>query len=213
MVELAAPEDTAALVALVRDGQREIALVEGLALPDELATHDLVTQRLVVVLRPGTARRRARLLVEELERVPLVAAPPGTSSRRLLDEAFAAVGLSPLVVVVAAQREAILPLVLAGAGAALVPEPWLDRPPVSVPSSLPRARRSPATSSSPTGPGRWPPPPSGSSNSRSASLGVLPGHFHRRWPGMAASRCGSPAAAASAALQVVYPPSGCAHYA
>ena len=57
------------------------------------------------------------------ERVPLIAAPPGTSSRRLLDEAFAGVGLSPLVVVVAAQREAILPLVLAGAGAALVPEP------------------------------------------------------------------------------------------
>jgi LysR family transcriptional regulator, carnitine catabolism transcriptional activator len=123
VVELAAPEDTAALVALLREGRCEIGLVEGVALPGELATHDLATQRLVVVLPPGTPRRHSDLLVEELERVPLIAAPPGTSSRRLLDEAFAAVGLSPLVVVVAAQREAILPLVVAGAGAALVPEP------------------------------------------------------------------------------------------
>ena len=77
VVELAAPEDTAALVALLREGRCEIGLVEGVALPAELATHDLVTQRLVVVLPPGTARRRAHLLVEELERVPLIAAPSG----------------------------------------------------------------------------------------------------------------------------------------
>ena len=57
VVELAAPEDTAALVALLREGRCEIGLVEGVALPGELATHDLATQRLVVVLPPGTARR------------------------------------------------------------------------------------------------------------------------------------------------------------
>ncbi len=51
--------------------------------------------------------------------------PPrsGTSTRRLLDEGFAAAGAVPQVAVVTAQRDAILPLVLAGAGAALVPEP------------------------------------------------------------------------------------------
>ena len=102
--------------------------------------------------------------------MPLIASPPGTSSRRLLDEAFAGVGMSPLVVVVAAQREAILPLVLAGAGATLVPDPWLDTPPVSVPSSPPHARRSPATLSSPTGPG--PCPRSQAVRRTSAALGL-----------------------------------------
>jgi DNA-binding transcriptional LysR family regulator len=52
----------------------------------------------------------------------IIATPVGTSSRRLLDEGFAAAGVVPRVSVVTAQRDAILPLVLAGAGASLVPE-------------------------------------------------------------------------------------------
>jgi LysR family carnitine catabolism transcriptional activator len=123
VVDLAAPEDTAELVTLLRSGQCEIGLVEGVTLPESLTAHDLGRQRLVVILPPGSEHGQDHLQVEELERVPLIAAPEGTSSRRLLDEALAAAGLSPRVVVVAAQREAILPLVLAGAGAALVPEP------------------------------------------------------------------------------------------
>ena len=123
VVDLAAPEDTAELVDMLQNGTCEIGLVEGISLPNSLAVHQLVTQRLVVILPPGTVRRRVFLQVEELERTALVAPPRGTSSRRLLDEAFQAAGMSPHIAVVAAQREAILPLVLAGAGAALVPEP------------------------------------------------------------------------------------------
>src|SRR5262249_37480580 len=101
----------------------ELGLLERASLPDTLAVHELITQRLSVILPPGTARRRGPLSVTELEPLPLIATPEGTSSRRLLDEAFAAIGLSPRIVVVAAQREAIRRLVMAGAGAALVPEP------------------------------------------------------------------------------------------
>lgn len=122
VVDLAAPDDTADLVTLLQHGQCELALLEGGLLPDSLTTHDLAIQSLSVVLPPGTVRPSNRLSVEELERMPFIAAPKGTSSRRLLDEAFAAVSLTPLVVVVAAQRESILPLVLAGAGAALIPD-------------------------------------------------------------------------------------------
>ena len=86
VVELPAPEDTAALVAVLRERRCEIGLVEGVALPAELATHDLAPQRLVVVLPPGTARRRADLLVEELKRLrsPRRRGPPaaGSSIRR-----------------------------------------------------------------------------------------------------------------------------------
>jgi DNA-binding transcriptional LysR family regulator len=55
--------------------------------------------------------------------MPIVTTPSGTSARRLVDEAFASAGIAPEVVVVTAQRDALLPLVLAGAGAALLPEP------------------------------------------------------------------------------------------
>ena len=89
---------------------------------ESAAGGSLTRQRLLIILPPGTIRP-AQLAVAELGRVPFIAAPHGTSSRRLLDEALTDAGLSPRIAVVTAQREAILPLVLAGAGAALLPEP------------------------------------------------------------------------------------------
>ena len=41
----------------------------------------------------------------------------------MLDEAFAAARVTPHIAVVTEQREAVLPLVLAGAGASLLPQP------------------------------------------------------------------------------------------
>lgn len=126
VVDLAAPETSDELLALVRSGASEIGLTEYVALPDELVAQDLLTQRLLIILPPGTTRRRPGISMGELERVPFIAAPAGTSSRRLLDEAFSAAGVAPQIAVVTAQRDAILPLVLAGAGAALVPEPLAE---------------------------------------------------------------------------------------
>lgn len=104
-----------------QSGQRELGLAEGTTLPAGLTTHELSRQRLLVILPPGATR--PRLAVAEVGSVPFIAAPPGTSSRRLLGEALTGTRLSPRIAVVTAQREAILPLVLAGAGAALLPEP------------------------------------------------------------------------------------------
>jgi DNA-binding transcriptional LysR family regulator len=59
--------------------------------------------------------------LEALARSPLVLTPPGTSSRRVVDAALAALGLPALVAVEVAQREAVVPLVLAGAGVGFVP--------------------------------------------------------------------------------------------
>jgi DNA-binding transcriptional LysR family regulator len=53
--------------------------------------------------------------------MPLVTLPPGTSSRRLLDHALAAAGATPRIAVETDQREALVPLVLAGAGATILP--------------------------------------------------------------------------------------------
>ena len=122
IVDLAAPEDTAELAELLTQGQSEMGLAEPVALPPTLITHELGEQRLFFIFPPGTSPGCRSLPVQEIGQVPLIAAPEGTSTRRLLDEAFAAVGLTPTVRVVAAQREAILPLVAAGAGAAMVPE-------------------------------------------------------------------------------------------
>ena len=91
--------------------------------PGDLHQHVLGEQALFVLLPPGTAPTSRPVSLHRLHGTPWIATRTGTSSRRVLDEAFASAGLAPNVVVVTAQRDAIVPLVLAGAGAALVPEP------------------------------------------------------------------------------------------
>ena len=122
-VDLAAPEDSGDLFTLVESGSCELGVTDAVDVPDSLAAVSLGTQELVFVLPPGSVGAGEDPL-EGLERaeVPLVVAPAGTSTRRLLDQRIRELGREPPLAVVSAQREAILPLVVAGAGAALVPE-------------------------------------------------------------------------------------------
>jgi DNA-binding transcriptional LysR family regulator len=137
VVDLAAPEDTSDLTAMVRDGRCEAGLTEAGDLPGDMLSHPIGSQQLFLILphgarglRPGSAPTAGATVdsaeavaLTDLVDLPFVAAPVGTSTRRLLDQWFAATSARPPVAVVTAQRDAILPLVLAGAGAALVPEP------------------------------------------------------------------------------------------
>jgi LysR family transcriptional regulator, carnitine catabolism transcriptional activator len=122
-VDIAAADDPADLVGLLRGGRCEIGVTEAAAIPSDLRHRVLMEQALVVVLPPGTASHTRPISLSRLRDTPIVTTPAGTSARRLLDQAFTAAGVQPDVVVVTAQREALLPLVLAGAGAALLPEP------------------------------------------------------------------------------------------
>ncbi len=122
-VDLAAPEDSDDLFALVESGTCEVGLTDAVDVPVALTAIALGTQELVFILPPGSVGAGEDPL-EALERgeIPLVVAPGGTSTRRLLDQQFEALGHQPTLAVISAQREAILPLVVAGAGAALVPQ-------------------------------------------------------------------------------------------
>jgi DNA-binding transcriptional LysR family regulator len=80
-------------------------------------------QQMVVALPPGTPTPARALTPTELAGHPIVATPRGTSTRELLDDALAAAGAHADFAVVTAQREAVMPLVVAGAGATLLPEP------------------------------------------------------------------------------------------
>jgi DNA-binding transcriptional LysR family regulator len=79
------------------------------------------------VLPPGTPDPGRALSIRALARFPLVTAPAGTSTRTQLEEAFTAAGVTPDIAVVASQREAILPMILAGAGATLYPRPLAEQ--------------------------------------------------------------------------------------
>lgn len=129
-IRLADPGDSDELAALVGSGACELGLTVGSGERERAAGLEIVAlgrQDLLAVLPPGTRVPGRTIGLARLAEFPLVAAPAGTATRLQFEEAFAGVGTSPHVAVTAAQREAILPLVLAGAGATLFPRPLAEQ--------------------------------------------------------------------------------------
>lgn len=122
-IHLAAPEDAPGVGELVRTGQCELGFAH-VVMPDpDLVTIPLATQRVLAVLPPGSKPGAGRVLgLRQLARLSWVASPPGTSTRIMLDEGLATLGLAAAIAVQTPHREAIVPLVLAGAGATLLPD-------------------------------------------------------------------------------------------
>jgi LysR family transcriptional regulator, carnitine catabolism transcriptional activator len=122
-VHLSDAEGPAELASLVASGGAELGVTVTHAANEGLASVALGIQEMLVVLPPRTTAGAGPLAAADLARHPIVATPRGTSTRELLDDAFAAARVQPQIAVVTAQREAVLPLVLAGAGATLLAEP------------------------------------------------------------------------------------------
>ncbi len=122
-VRLLEPDDDASVASLVRSGACELGACEvPLADVSGLAIHELAEQRYLAVLPPGAGRRPRRLSIAELADLPLITTPRGTSTRRVLEQALERAGLTARIAVETEHRESLVPLVLAGAGAALVPD-------------------------------------------------------------------------------------------
>jgi DNA-binding transcriptional LysR family regulator len=131
-VRLAEPDNAAELAARVADGRSEVGLAElPIAATQDaggLLTETLLVQDVLVVRPPGTARHGPGALpVALMTGAPLIATPQGTSSRALVERALAAAEVVPVVAVETELREALLSLVLAGAGSALLPRPLAEQ--------------------------------------------------------------------------------------
>lgn len=120
VVRLAAPADPLALLDAVHSGAAEVGLTDASAVGG-LDAHRIGSQELVAISPPGTAVRGMTLTVKSLASCPLVLTEPGSSVRALVEAAFAEAGVSASLAVETAQRDAVIPLVLAGAGTAVVP--------------------------------------------------------------------------------------------
>jgi DNA-binding transcriptional LysR family regulator len=122
-VRVSEPETAAGIRALVDGGDCELGIAH-LPLPARgLKVVPLGAQELSIVLPRGSRVADGPLTPAAVAALPLVVSPPGTSTRILLEQAFAAARLPPRIAVETDAREAIVPLVLAGAGAALLPAP------------------------------------------------------------------------------------------
>jgi LysR family transcriptional regulator, carnitine catabolism transcriptional activator len=120
-VQVLEPETADQVSALVRDGACELGAAHLPLRHGQLIADSLAEQELQFVLPPQTPADDRSLGPRELAGTPFVVSPPGTSTLLLLEQALGAVGVTPHIAVETAAREAIIPLVLAGAGAALLP--------------------------------------------------------------------------------------------
>jgi DNA-binding transcriptional LysR family regulator len=126
-VRIVEPEDATTLEAEVRSGRAEVGFSDISSHADGLRRVPLHRQELLAVCPPGVATELEDLTPSDLAAMPLIATPPGTSTRRLLDQVLARTTHPAEIAVELSQREAILPLVLAGAGAALLPAALADQ--------------------------------------------------------------------------------------
>lgn len=110
------------VVELVKSGACELGLTV-LPLPDNGLEHEfLVVQRFALALPPGSPTNLPDVVsLESLRDVPLVMGESHTASRDFVESRLRASGVEPDVAVEVPQRGAVVPMVLAGAGAAILP--------------------------------------------------------------------------------------------
>jgi DNA-binding transcriptional LysR family regulator len=119
-VRVTDPAQGARVEHLVRTGQCELGLVDATVPVGDLDGVVLAEQDLQLLLPPGHDQPLAAGL-PELGALRFVVTPQGTATRDILDETLRRVGVEPVIAVETVHRAMIVPLVLAGAGASLLP--------------------------------------------------------------------------------------------
>lgn len=112
----------AEVVELVKSGACELGLTV-LPLPADGLVHEfLVDQHFALVLPPGTPTDLPDVVgLESMRDVPLVMGERHTASRDYVESMLRGSGVEPAVAVEVPQRGAVVPMVLSGAGAAILP--------------------------------------------------------------------------------------------
>jgi LysR family carnitine catabolism transcriptional activator len=106
----------------VRSGEADFGLLDGTAPAGILASRWLVDHELVAVLPQRSPLSAVSVSVTDLVPLGLISTPRGTPLRELLDDQLELAGQPAEVAVETAHLASVVPLVLAGAGAALLPE-------------------------------------------------------------------------------------------
>ncbi|TPQ17812.1 LysR family transcriptional regulator [Streptomyces sporangiiformans] len=121
-VRVVDPERGPAVAQMVADGQCELGLVDASVTTADLRGIDLPEQEMHVVLPADHPHPAGDTITSrELAALDLIVTPPGTETRAAVDDVCTALGVAPRIAVETAHRAMIVPLVLYGVGAALLP--------------------------------------------------------------------------------------------
>lgn len=105
----------------VRTGAADFGLLDAVSLSGTLASRWLVDQDLVAVTPPRSLPGYGSVTINDLIPLGLICTGEGTELRTILDVRLEAAGQRQEVAVETAHLAAVIPLVLAGAGAAVLP--------------------------------------------------------------------------------------------
>ncbi|MBX6382126.1 MAG: LysR family transcriptional regulator [Microbispora sp.] len=124
-IRITDPEQAVAVAEMVRSGKCELGLADFSVPATALRTLELPEQEMLAVLPPGSPQKE-RLTISEVAELDLVTTPQGTTTRTVVEQALAGASVPLRIAVETTHRAAIVPLVLAGAGAALLPRPMAE---------------------------------------------------------------------------------------
>ena len=117
----------------LREGHTDVAVLNLIEQGNDLFSRPLLRDRLVALVKAGHEwAERTAVDLDELSAAPLILREPGSATRALLADAFAAADLVPRVALELGSREAVREAVLAGLGISvvfareLVPDPRLQ---------------------------------------------------------------------------------------
>lgn len=122
-VRVVEPSSAAELRTMVRDGRAELGLTDSRPRDGDLLSRQVGRQELFAVLPPAEAVPSGSITLSEFAAHPLVLGPPGASTRQVVEQSMLERGLEIRIAVEIGQREAVVPLVVGGAGATALPEP------------------------------------------------------------------------------------------
>jgi DNA-binding transcriptional LysR family regulator len=114
--------DTREVLRLLQDELVELAVVGGQVDDDSISMQEVMTERIVLVMRPGQCSSSS-IELDQLLQLPLVIRESGSGTRTAVDVALQKNGIDPRQLRIVAQlgsSEAVRRAVLSGAGAAFV---------------------------------------------------------------------------------------------
>lgn len=122
------PDNAAAVGDMVRRGECEVGITDArLVATTGLEVLELPSQEVLVVLPPGSpVPASGALTMADVARLDLISTPQGTMTRTLVDAALSLTGTPSRIAVETTHRAVIVPLVLQGAGATLLPRPLAE---------------------------------------------------------------------------------------
>ena len=130
-VRLIEPDDAAAVAGMVAGGEAEVGFAElprteALVQDGRLDAVELEEQEYVAVLH-RTVEQGPSVSMGRLAALPLVTTIVGTSTRRLIDDAFARSGRTPRIAIETDLRDVITAIVEAGGGYSILPRHVAER--------------------------------------------------------------------------------------